>query len=73
MTRRLFIEKILSWGKMLAVSNLLPSGVGLNVANSSGNDPVYLPPIGLRRELETAGLLDSYLSLNHGETFFYRS
>jgi L-ascorbate metabolism protein UlaG (beta-lactamase superfamily) len=38
-----------------------------------GNDPVYLPPIELRRELETAGLADRYIPLNHGETCFYRS
>jgi len=36
-----------------------------------GNDPAYLPPIDLKKALEKAGLLDAYIPLNHGETFYY--
>ncbi len=38
-----------------------------------GNEPVFLPPIELLRELESAGLVDRYIPLNHGETCFYRN
>jgi L-ascorbate metabolism protein UlaG (beta-lactamase superfamily) len=35
-----------------------------------GDEPVYLPPIELRRELEKEGLLARYVLLEHGKTLF---
>jgi N-acyl-phosphatidylethanolamine-hydrolysing phospholipase D len=34
-----------------------------------GDEPVYLPPVELRRELDRAGLSDRLVHLNHGETY----
>ncbi|MFO7599003.1 MAG: MBL fold metallo-hydrolase [Candidatus Desulfacyla sp.] len=34
-----------------------------------GDEPVYLPPVELRRELDRAGLSDRLVHLEHGETY----
>ncbi|HBF42205.1 MAG TPA: hypothetical protein DDW42_00990, partial [Desulfobacteraceae bacterium] len=36
-----------------------------------GDEPVYFPPIDIQRELEKEGLLDRFVNLKHGQTFFY--
>jgi L-ascorbate metabolism protein UlaG (beta-lactamase superfamily) len=35
-----------------------------------GDEPVYFPPIELKREMEKEGLSDRLVHLNHGETLF---
>jgi len=35
-----------------------------------GDEPVYLPPIELQRELEREGLLSRFVPLEHGKTLF---
>jgi N-acyl-phosphatidylethanolamine-hydrolysing phospholipase D len=37
-----------------------------------GDEPVYLPPVELRRELDRAGLSDRLVHLEHGETHFWK-
>lgn len=37
-----------------------------------GDEPVYFPPIQIRRELKNKGLLDRLITLNHGKTLFYK-
>jgi N-acyl-phosphatidylethanolamine-hydrolysing phospholipase D len=36
-----------------------------------GDEPVYLPPVELRRELDRAGLTDRLVHLDHGQTHFW--
>ena len=35
-----------------------------------GDEPVYFPPLEIKKEMEKEGLLDSLVHLDHGETFF---
>ena len=35
-----------------------------------GDEPVHFPPLDLRRELESVGLLDRWIDIRHGETVF---
>jgi L-ascorbate metabolism protein UlaG (beta-lactamase superfamily) len=35
-----------------------------------GDEPVYFPPMQIRKEMETAGVLNRLIHLNHGETLF---
>jgi L-ascorbate metabolism protein UlaG (beta-lactamase superfamily) len=37
-----------------------------------GDEPIYLPPIELRRELEKEHLSSSFVSLDHGKTLFMK-
>ena len=37
-----------------------------------GDEPVYLPPLELKNELEKQGISDRLLSIEHGQTLFYR-
>lgn len=37
-----------------------------------GDEPVYLPPLELRRELDRAGLSDRLINLRHGQTHFWK-
>jgi N-acyl-phosphatidylethanolamine-hydrolysing phospholipase D len=37
-----------------------------------GDEPVYLPPIGLQQELKKEGLLSRLVSLEHGKTLFLK-
>jgi L-ascorbate metabolism protein UlaG (beta-lactamase superfamily) len=37
-----------------------------------GDEPVYLPPIEIQRELEKEGLLSRFVPLEHGGTFFLK-
>ena len=34
-----------------------------------GDEPVYLPPLDIRREMDTAGLSNSLIPLKHGQTY----
>ncbi len=36
-----------------------------------GDEPIHLPPIQIRREMEKHGLLDRLVDLRHGQTLFY--
>ena len=36
-----------------------------------GDEPVYLPPIAIKKEMEKAGLIDRLVQLNHGNTLFF--
>jgi L-ascorbate metabolism protein UlaG (beta-lactamase superfamily) len=38
-----------------------------------GDEPIFLPPIQIRRELENVGLLDRLVHLQHGHTLFLES
>jgi len=35
-----------------------------------GDEPVHYPPMALRKELEKSGLLDRWIDIKHGETFY---
>ena len=35
-----------------------------------GDEPVHLPPLDIKREMEKEGLADRLVHLNHGETFY---
>lgn len=35
-----------------------------------GDDPVHFPPLDLQKELEKEGLLDRWVQIRHGETYF---
>jgi L-ascorbate metabolism protein UlaG (beta-lactamase superfamily) len=35
-----------------------------------GDEPVHLPPVEIRREMDRAGFLERLVHLNHGETYF---
>jgi L-ascorbate metabolism protein UlaG (beta-lactamase superfamily) len=35
-----------------------------------GDEPVYYPPIDMRRSMEREGLADHLVDLSHGETLF---
>src|SRR5208337_2870795 len=37
-----------------------------------GDEPVYLPPIEIKRELEKEDLLSRFVSLEHGRTLFLK-
>ena len=36
-----------------------------------GDEPVYLPPIAIKKEMEEAGLSDRLVQINHGNTLFF--
>jgi L-ascorbate metabolism protein UlaG (beta-lactamase superfamily) len=38
-----------------------------------GDEPVYLPPVQIKQELEKEGLLDRLVDLEHGHTLFLNS
>ncbi|NNF98595.1 MAG: hypothetical protein HKM93_04400 [Desulfobacteraceae bacterium] len=36
-----------------------------------GDEPVYIPPIALKAELRKQGLMNGWIDLSHGETYYY--